>query len=240
MKLKILLISLGILYTIEASSQGHQRLINNPEKETYKWFDSITGQKNSALNLGSKYFEKTRTIGNNHKYYSSQRFLTGNITYNNQPYFDVKMKYDIHLDQIIIQVINKLEKYTLQLEKSKIQSFSIINKKFVNISNKNNSYGFVEELKEGQINLYKKHFKRRYKKLGKRFKYSDFKKAPFYLVSYKNRFLEIRNNDDLTKLFPSIKKEINQLYDELNSFQNKDVFIINLITKIELLISNKM
>jgi hypothetical protein len=238
LKRKLLLTSLCVFYTVISYSQSSTDLSSNLEKTTYKWFDSILGQKNSDLSLGPKYFDKIRTINNNHKYYTSPRFQTGNITYNNQPYFDIKMKYDIHFDQMIIQRTNKLEKYTLQLEKSKIQRFSLMNKNFINITTKNSTYGFVEELKKGKISLYKKHFKQRFKRLDKRFKYSLFKDESFYLVFYKNKFTEVRSKDDLRKQFPSIKKEINQLYKASKSFSNTDAFMANLITKIESLISN--
>ena len=206
MKRKTLLISICVFYTVISFSQNNLNSLNHLEKTTYNWFDSILGPKNSDLSLGLKYFDKIRTINGNHKYYASQRFQVGNITYNHQPYFDIKMKYDIHFDQMVIQLTNKLEKYTLQLEKSEIQRFSLMKKNFINISSKNSTYGFVEELKTGKISLYKKHFKQRFKRLDKRFKYSVFKEESFYLISYKNNFIEIRSKEDFKKQFPSIKK----------------------------------
>lgn len=237
MKRKTLLISLGIFCSVITYGQNS---ISSTEKDTYKWFDSIIGQKNSALSLGPKYFDKIRTINDNHKYYNSQRFQKGDLTFNGQPYFDILMKYDIHFDQIIIQVINKLEKYTLQLEKSKVQNFFIANKKFINISDKNKDYGFVEELKKGEISLYKKHMKDAFAKLDRQFKYSRYKEANFFLISYKNKFIEIRSKSDLRKQFPTIRKEINRLYKEIYSSKNTDASMVQIISKIELLISTKM
>ena len=213
--------------------------INN-NKQQYKWFDSIVGQKNSELSLGPKYTNTIRTTKTNHQYFLSKKFLIGNITYNGQEYFDIKMKYDVHFDQIIVQLSNEFEKYSVLLEKSKIQSFSINNKNFINISSKKNTYQFVEELKKGKITLYKKLFKQRYRKTNKRYRYSNLRDENYYIILYQNAFLEIKSKSNLTKQFPNIKKEINQLYKKLNSSKNKDVFMVDLISKIELLISNKM
>lgn len=240
MKRKNLLFFLTLFYTTLLVCQNKISTTSNLEKDTYNWFDSIIGQKNSELSLGPKFFNQIRTINDNHQYYISKKFQTGEITFNEQPYYNVKMKYDIHLDKIIIQLSNKLEKYSLLLETNQIQGFSLENKKFINISNNSNTYGFVEKLKEGKITLYKKHFKKRFKKLDKRFKYSHFKDDSFFLISYKNKLTEIRSKSDLSKQFPSIKKEINKLYRTINLPKNTDLFMIDLITKIELLISNKM
>lgn len=218
----------------------NSNITNNIEKLHYKLFDSIIGSKNSELSLGPKYFNTIRTLENNHQYFQTEIFSVGNLVYNNQYFFDVKMKYDIHFDQVVIQINNDIEKYSVLPEKSRIKSFSINNKNFVNISNKNNNYLFVEKLKSGKIILYKKYFKRRLKKIDKSFLYSSLIEENYYLVSYKDILTEIRNKKDLKNLFPNVKKEINKLYREFKSNKNKDVAMINLITRIELLIQTKM
>lgn len=202
-------------------------------KTQYKWFDSIIRQVNLDLNTGSKYLNTLNTAKNNHQYYLSEAFQLGNVIYNEQPYFDVKLKYDIHFDELIIQLVLKNQYQSLILDKSKIQEFSINNKIFTPISDKNNTIIFVEELKKGEIILYKKHYKKEViKKEGKQ-QYSHLIDDNYYVINYRDNLVIIKSKKDLKKLFPNIDKEINKLYRKLKSSKNKDETMINFITKIE-------
>lgn len=238
MKIKKTYLIIITCFLATFSYSQNKNTIDNLEKLQYNWFDSIIGQRNLDINLSPKYFNSKITLNDNHQYYSTETFQNGNVIYNEQPYFDIKLKYDIHSDELIIQLSNENQSHSLILDKSKIQGFSINNKKFIPITDKNNVNTFVEELKKGDIILYKKHFKKELIKKDERYEYSHFTDKSYYIINNQKELITIKSKKDLKKRFPSISKEINKLYRELKSSKNKDLTMINFITKIEPLFPN--
>lgn len=178
----------------------------------YQWFDEVVGLKNIGLFNGTRYKEKYRTKNGNHKFYVTSEYSIGNIVYDQEPYFNVKMKYDIHEDQVIISIPNKAFSGDIifQLLAEKIDQFSLYDKYFIKMENlDDNISGFYEIIfKNSNFVLYKKNIKTKTKIIDNKSIFYDFNVKNYYLILSKGEYSEIQSHKDLIKLFPEHKREI--------------------------------
>ena len=71
----------------------------------------------------------------NHKFYKIFEFVIGDIIYDGQPYYNIKMKYDLLEDQIIVNLFTNTGDNIFKLLSSKLNSFTINNSEFIKLSN---------------------------------------------------------------------------------------------------------
>ena len=127
----------------------------------YNLCDSILGQPNIGLFNGVAYIEKYKMINENHKFYKYSNFVKGNLVYDDKPFNNVLLKYDVFEDQLIVKSkLSPFESETL-LNQDKINSFQIDDNDFINISielkNGDLMEGFFEVLlSHKSVNIYKK------------------------------------------------------------------------------------
>lgn len=210
---------------------------NKIETENYYlWFDEQVGIENTGLNNGIRYKELYRIKDGKHKFYRTSSFIKGDIIYDEQPYYNIDLKYDLFEDQIIINLQTKNGNSLFQLIKDLISIITIDNKNFVNlytrqIKNSSNSIsGFHEILvSNNTIILYKKHKKIRNKQFEK-IVYSKFKSKNEYYFFTEGEYYLIKSKGEISKIFPDYRKEINSFINNnrvlLNS--NYDLFLIQL------------
>lgn len=209
------------------------------EKALYKWFDSTVGHENSGLLNGIAYRELYKTKNNDHQFYRSSSFQKGNIVYNGQPYFDIDMKYDIHNDEVIVNVPTQTDTRTVQLIKENINEFAIRNSEFIHLQG-----GFYEIVsKTKALSLFKKHKKASSKYYSGRLTFYRFNKSKIeYLINVKSECHKIsKSKKSLIKLLPEYKSEINLFYKSQNELlkTNYDLFMKTLIIDLNNIISKQ-
>lgn len=219
---------------------AYSQTIDN-EKNNYKWFDDNVGIENTGLFNGLRYKEEYRTLDGSHKFYLSPNYINGNIVYDGQAYYDIKMKYDLFEDEIIVNLTANSGNSILQLLIDEIESFSINENSFVKLHNSSiiNSSEIISGIyqviyQSPNLVCYKKNKKTAKKNLTKKNIYYSFKSESYYYFYLNNDFSLISSKRDLTKIFPNYKKEINSFYTNnkflLNS--NHDAFMTKLSSKL--------
>jgi len=242
--IKIIAVLLFLLNSVVIHCQ-----IDSDQKMYYKWFDSIVGDGNISLYNGIQYKEKYRTLKGNHKYYLFSTYQTGNLVYENQSYYDVQMKYDLFNDQLIVKLPFRSGFNFIQLDKEKIDKFSINNNHFHTIlkqdekSLSKDNYGYFEALfKKNNLTLYKKHIKNRKQHFDKEFVYSVFTEEYKYFIYLNNQIYELGSKGSLINLFPKQKKDINAFYNSKRQLRksNFDIWAIQLIERLGSLSANNI
>lgn len=207
----------------------------------YNWFDSVIGEGNTSLYNGTRYIEEYRTENENHKFYLSNHYLVGSLTYENQTFYNVQMRYDLYKDNIIVKLPNQSSFLFIKLLKEKVNSFSLLGSKFINLAKFRNDKGesltnsFYKILHEDTgVSLYKKHYKTRNEYIKDYKLYSKFSDKEYYIINHKGKNISIGKKKDLTRTFPNLKKFISSYYKEHRSLykSDRDNFYINLIKKI--------
>ena len=207
----------------------------------YNWFDNLIGVENTGLFDGIQYKEQYRTINEKHKFYNSPRFLKGNLIYDEQPYYNIDMKYDLYEDVVLIRLDNPDGgDVILQLIKSKIKEFTINGNRFINLDYNTTitevSLGFHEVLfQKNEIVFYKKNKKSKKDRLDQKILYSEFNDDSNYKLFYNNEFYDIKSKRNLIKIFPDLKKEINAFHDKNRSLldSNPDAYMLQLMKSIQ-------
>jgi len=238
---KLSIILFFLFKTLLINSQDYSN-----ERDYYNWFDTIIGSENIGIYEGVAYKKNYRTINEYHEYYISTKFLTGDIVYDRQVYYDIDMKYNIYDDELIVKLPVQSGHSIIKLISEKVEWFSLNNHEFIRLSKKNNAHffekisGFFEiSFQNTLLTLYKKNKKTRKKQLDIKLTYSEFKDKNEYFLYYNKEYYKIRSKKDLVQLFPNQKKSINTFYSinkvSLNS--NSDIFMNKLIKHLSSLIN---
>jgi hypothetical protein len=220
-KFAVLLILIAIT-TFKTYSQ------TKSEISLYTKFDSIVGKDNVGLINAPYYLNPLKTVGDNNMFFVNNKFTIGSVFYDGQPYHNVKLKYDIHTDQLILNPFGKPEHIGISLIQDKTESFSIHEKNFVKVSNSKTALpkfytGYYEIIKIGKnFNLYFKHHKDNRKVINDDGIYYSFQENYQYYIEYENKFYEINNKTSIVKIFPNNKKNINTFYQKNNSLNKSD------------------
>ncbi len=226
-------------------------LISQNEQEKsmlYSWYDQITGVDNTSLYNGIEHTEKYRFLNENTTYFNSSKFLSGNIIYNGELFYDIKLKYDAYQQEVIVNLQNRNSGSSiLKLFKSKIDEFSIGDSKFKKIEDKTSGTvemkGFYEiSLANQYLFYYKKHQKVKREiffegKIHPEFIDAKTKKILFY----KNKYYVVDTKKDLVKIFPQLKKNISNFYKNNRSIQKiaPDIFMLEILKEISALIAKE-
>lgn len=224
----ILKFSIIILLYSPVFSQNYEN-----EKDYFQWFDKLTDTQNSHLSNGTSYFEEYDTKKGHHQYYLTSDFLTGDLIYDGQPYFNVNLQYNLFTDQLILRFYKGENLRTIQLIKDKVEKFSINNSEFISIPEKES--GFYEILfKKGQTRLYKKHYKTRQRHLDKALVYYSFKEKNSYLLYHNKKYFAVNKRKSITRIFPEKKELINTYFNRRSNLYalDKDKFMTSLLQQI--------
>ena len=240
--IKVFAVLLFLLNSFTTQSQA-----DSDQKMYYKWFDSIVGDGNISLYNGIQYKEKYRTLKGNHKYYLSTEYQLGNLVYENQSYYDVLMKYDLFNDQLIVKLPFRSGFNFIQLDREKVNEFSISNDHFHTLFKQDErtlskvNQGYFQALfNKNNIKLYKKHIKNRKQNFDKELIYSVFTEEYKYFIYLNDQIYELGSKGNLIKLFPKQKKDINAFYNSKRQLRksNLDIWMIQLIERLGSLIVN--
>ncbi|WP_343696538.1 hypothetical protein [Flavobacterium sp.] len=189
----------------------------NNDVNVYNWFDKTVGKDNLDLNNGVPHTNPYKAIGDSHLYLID-KYEIGKINFDGQKYYDVKLKYDVYRDILVLNPYGESENIGINLNQSKISSFSILDKNFVKIEKKNETVpefvpGYYEESNiAADFTFYIKHHKDIQKTVLESGIFYSFKENNSFFIDFKNTIYPIKGKNDIIKLFPEQKKQINGFY----------------------------
>lgn len=204
----------------------------------YDYFDEAVGKDNLNINNGILHSEPFRSIAGKNRYYVEE-FSLGDISYEDQLYSNVNLQYDILNDQVSYKQNGSSKNLPIDLIVAKINYFIIKNKKFVNLKTESIKFptivhGIYEENTVDNVSLYIKHAKDKLKVVQSNGVYYNFNYKINYLIKYNNYFYTVNSKKDFKKLFPDLKKEINNFYTTNRKLErfDKTQFVENLTKQI--------
>jgi len=212
------------------------------EADYHNWFDSITGIENSELHQAMVYVERHRTKGKKTKFFPEADFALGSLVFDDQPYFDLDLKYDVFDDELLMKANRQVGGRILQLYKTKVDGFSIDGHDFKQINDAQMESGFYEiALEKPLFSLYKKHKKNPIEQLGKKlifYEFEDGKKECF--LYYRQDYHAIKKVSDLTNLFPDYTAPLKSFHKNQNSKADFDVLLEGLLVHLDTLLDERM
>ncbi|MCD0468247.1 hypothetical protein [Flavobacterium sp. JAS] len=211
----------------------------NEKSSLYNYFDNAVGKDNLNINNGVVHSEPFRPMPNKNRYYIDE-FNIGNLSFEGEIYTSVNLKYDIYDDQIIYKQNGESENLPITLIKDKVDFFTFKNKKFVNLKSESIKFpnlimGIYEESYVGNdVSLYIKHRKEKIKIFQSDGVYYNFIYNIDFILKYNSFFYKVQSEKDVKKIFPSIKKEINDYYSTNKKLErsDKNLFMENLTKQI--------
>lgn len=211
-KKNIFLILFGLFLNIYVIQSQTTNDIN-----IYNWFDKTVGKDNLDINNGIPHINPYRSLNDSYLYLINQYEL-GKLSYEGQNYYDVKLKYDIYRDILVLNPDGQPENIGINLTQNKVESFSIKDKNFIKIEKKNETIpefatGYYEVTKIApDFTFYIKHRKDIQKTVAENGIFYSFKENSLYFIDLKNKISLVKGKNDIIKLFPEQKKQINGFY----------------------------
>lgn len=213
----------------------------NSDAPLYNWFDKKVGKENLDIINGTLYTNPYKTVGDNNMYFIRDQYALGNLTYEGLTYYNVSLKYDIYRDLLALNPFGDSENTGVNLIPDKVQSFSIKDKIFVKIEKKEQDLsefvsGYYEEKKLApDFKFYIKHHKDIQKGINDSGVFYNFKENNLFFIDLKNITTQIKSKNDIIKLFPAQKNQINAFYvmnrelkkSDLNQFMKNLMKYIN-------------
>jgi hypothetical protein len=210
---------------------------NNKEASLYFLIDKELSTGNALVNNGKFHVNVDNTFKNEHRYFLENKVYTEEIKFDNEVYFNNKIKYDLFKDELVLNPENQSDKLFIILDKTRVNHFTIQNRKFVKLQlTKDGPLQYVEE----SINTKNFIFYIKFKKVDKEIigengvfvSYLDDNK---YFVLHNRTLYEITSKKSVLKLFPEFKSEINDYYKFYRTLEkeNNVKFMENLMLTIK-------
>ncbi len=220
---------------------------NSNEEVLYNWFDHQLGGENLAVNNGTLHLNYDRTIDNEHRYYNSNAFSKGQVTYDGQTYSDVSLKYDVFKDVLVLNPSGEQETLGVNLTKENVSDFKINGRKFINFDLKKIlpdgfPEGYYEENVTGNhFTFYIKHRKEAIQLIRNEYALISYNVRDEFVIYYKNSFSKISSKKDIIKLFPNYKDKITDFYlmNKKVAKEDKAQFMENIMKHINQLLPNE-
>ncbi|QLG46820.1 hypothetical protein [Costertonia aggregata] len=200
-------------------------------KKLYTIFDDVTGSENTALYNGILFIDEYKVINDKHRFWSSPDFIIGEIKYDNQMFFEQRLKYDLFEDEVLTSPENTSSALLLQLRKSKVDQFVLEGHKFLRIhgdsGTKRIDLGFCELLaEENSIFLLKKIRKYKSEKKNTEFRYNEFYESEDYYIKQNENIYPVNTKKEWILSFSNSKKLIKNFFKDYYRLRkiNKDSF----------------
>ena len=218
--------------------------VKNNESDYYKWFDEVTGTENSNLYEGTLVVEEYVFFKDSHKFFGSQEYLSGNVVYGGEAYFNIEMKYDLYEDEVLLGLKSDEGIKMLRLVKERIDEFIIEEHKFrkldCEIGKTNNVPGFQEVLMETVFfTFFKKHNKLKYTRYDGNRIFHEFISDNKYTLAYNGFCFNIKSKKDIVKIFPEYKSHINKNIVDAERKINKEQYLIKILRIVDDLLERK-
>ncbi len=234
------LIALSLFFSISVFSQksDHQSL--------YEQFDTAIGKQNLSIYNGTIHINTFKSINNTHRYYNSDKYVSGFISYEGQAYTDVALKYDLLNDIVIIKVQGDNNKLGINSITDKTESFSIYGKKFVNLNYNSVAPKFVsgfyeEEILNDKITFYTKYNKYNIEVLQSNGVFYKFEESQTFVFRFQNNYYQLGSKTDAVAIFPKLEKDIDAFYEKNTALENagKKLFYKTLLNNISQSLPNQ-
>ncbi|CAM3533374.1 hypothetical protein FSS13T_03360 [Flavobacterium saliperosum S13] len=234
-----------LLLTMLLASAINIAQAQTSEEVLTKHFDQSLGSENLDINNGTVHVNEFRVLNNKHRYYPSDNFETGNVTYNNQQYFDIPLKYDLYKDILVYKPQNS-GIISINLIHDRVTSFRINNRNFILINSllfplSPIKTGYYEENVSGKnFTFYIRHHRDKREVLKGASVFNEFDDNYEYFIKRNGAFNKISSKKDLIKLFPEQKRKINDFYSASGKLKKTDelLFYEKLITYLNNAIEN--
>lgn len=232
MKLKrfnFLLFLLGSTFSFLASAQN---------SEIFNWFDAINGDQNAELYNGVVFIDEFKVTNNKHRFFETNEFILGDVSFNGNSYYSQKLKYDLLYDQLLVNPKTASDALVIQMVKAKIDSFKLKEHKFIKISTKigiETASEYYEKLSDNKVIMpLKKHVA---SNLGKRHEklYYEFRLRTKLFIYFDNNIYPANSKSKLIAVFPKHKKLIKKIYrqNKILKKSNPDNFLRYLVNQLD-------
>lgn len=197
-------------------------------KEFIKQKDSILGYDNLPYQNGVEYINRYPATSYNTSQFLENKYNPSLLSYKNQIYIDVNLKYDVFDDLLLFKSNTQFFLETNFITKQ-IDYFILKNKKFKKIEteseNKNTTtVGFYEEIDiNSKCTLYAKYKKTVKTEITNNEIFYHFYDYKIYYLFYNNALQEIGSKSDVIQLFPNLKKEIKAFYDKEKKLKETNI-----------------
>lgn len=212
--------------------------VGNTKSVVYSILDSVIGEPDMELYNGPIFKEDVLVDDASHSYFLNSGFVVGDLSYKSQQYFDQKLKYNIHLDELLVTPKFSQSALLVQLEKSHVEEFTIQGNKFINVNHIIDSrpnLGYMQVLGEFNGNLLlKKHIKKRVQSKNRERVTIQYQNEEKYFIIIDNQIFNVNSKSRWKSLFKDQKAKINRFYDrfKLNYKTDKDRFFMNLFDEL--------
>lgn len=196
------------------------------------FFDNAVGKDNLPLSNGKLFSNDYKTTEINQFFFPI--YSIENITYKNQTYSNVTLKYDLYRDIVIYRPYGKSENFGIELIPEDVNSFTINNNKFIKLSGIYKGY-YEEKIIGNKINLYIKHKKEIRDFVKDKLVYYNFILKNEYVIEYENNLYTIKTKKDLIEIFKENKNEITAFFKKNSNLfnENKTLFFEKIIQQLE-------
>lgn len=215
-------------------------------RENIVLFDNIVGLENTSLFNGKRYYNTYKTIPSNTNFFKFTDYTKGNVTYNNQPFYEVDLKYDVTTDQLITKLTGDKSYINIELVKDKVTDFQIDKHHFINskslLKDDVSDLGFLEiAYSSDHYKFLIKRDKKVSKKLDNKKYVFVFKTDDVFYLFYNDELHPISSYRTVHKILPNRKKDIKSFYKFNKKLFKKDEgqFFISLFKNLEFKTLNK-
>ncbi|MGO3182896.1 MAG: hypothetical protein ACTIJ9_08700 [Aequorivita sp.] len=207
--------------------------------DVYQAYDNIVGRDNTSLYNGTEFTDLFLNTDGTYRYFNGFNYSKGSVTYNNQYYVNVSLKYDLMEDNLLARSDDNLSIFNIKLIPEFVDSFSIYNRDFIRLTDTNlelSGNGFFEIAYPGSnLELYIKHTKKkkeRAKKSGVEYKFKD---DNFFVLKYAGKYAVVQSIRDVRKTLPEKEDQIREFYKTYRSLykSNREMFMINLVKHLD-------
>lgn len=210
---------------------------NDTKAKSLETFDKIIGLENTKLNNGSRYYNLYKVSDENHNFFSAPSFIKGDVTYDDDTFYNVDLKYDLFNDELIYQPNGSKAFINVELIKDKVLKFNFKDHQFIkseNITGNNDLVSGYLEIVYNTPNL--KLYAKRKKTVTERIRqnklvYLFSNEHSFYLY-YAGKLNEIKSTNSFKKIFPVFSKELKtEIKENKKGFEKNEEGFLLFLTK---------
>ena len=194
-------------------------------KKTHRQSKSIQ----SHLYNGVAYIEPPTSSVDQFPQYISNEWSTGSVQYDGESFNDVGLLYDIHSDDLIVEMPSTGA--AVKIINEKIASFSIFGLRFVKLSTAPTP-GFYGALYDGNTKVYVRFEKKKQERIESNAVRIDYEPKTRYYIFKDGIFHTIGNQGDVYKVLGTKKSELKQFArkEKMKFRKNKQESIVKLVT----------
>lgn len=216
----------------------------NSKNASYKLFDNAIGKTNSGIFNGLQYYDKFQVKSDKHQFFKHKFFIYGSLLYNEQPYFDISLKYDVLADELLAKNLEVINAPITLLNKQFVDQFELNGHQFrnleFNLKEDKRITGFFEILLENKgISVFKKHTKKISRIVDEEVTY-EFKNQFTHYILYNDTYYQLKKVNSLVSIFPEYKTLLKSSFKRYSNFRktDPDTYLLSIISDLNKLILN--